>query len=457
MTFMWRAGTEFRRVVPSIGSRKLSGRRRNGGPLAAKFGCYGSRLVASLVLLGLMAGSANPQQLPMADADIAAELNFQRRLVAEDMIARKRRLDGIVFRVMRGAVNRCGDATTPFHGLSVATDHSFSTEIRAQARAAFGLDNRLHVLFITPGSPAAVADIENRDVIARTNGRDVTPGPAAVGEWASLIDRAGGNPIRLVIGGTRPRVVIVRPVNICDYPVEIRHDREPVAFTQSKEITVTKGMMDFSSDGELAFILSHELAHNLLGHAVRSKEAEIEADYVGLQILAEAGYQIDRIAGFWRRVAVAFPAWIANGGTHPSTPRRFVLLRRAAEEMQLKRAAVESTRWQALLREQAENLAAKVPGPRGEPTEHQVTPNMDRLPVQDSATYLSTAEIEEIEELLAYLKFDPGPIDGVIDDDTRIATHHYQVFAGLPIDGQPSETTLVDLRAVVLLIGGGSE
>ena len=71
--------------------------------------------------------------------------------------------------------------------------------------------------------------------------------------------------------------------------------------------------------------------------------------------------------------------------------------------------------------------------------------------------HASATELEEIEELLAHLKFDPGPVDGVIDDSTRNATRRYQEFAGLPVDGQPSEATLVDLRAVVLLTDGSSE
>ena len=70
-------------------------------------------------------------------------------------------------------------------------------------------------------------------------------------------------------------------------------------------------------------------------------------------------------------------------------------------------------------------------------------------------SFLTPAEITEIEELLAHLKFDPGRIDGVIDGGMRIATRRYQEFAGLPVDGIPSEAILVDLRAVAALIGGG--
>ena len=52
---------------------------------------------------------------------------------------------------------------------------------------------------------------------------------------------------------------------------------------------------------------------------------------------------------------------------------------------------------------------------------------------------LSVDEIVEMEELLAELGFDPGPIDGRIDQDARSAISGYQEFAALQVDGRPSE------------------
>ena len=62
---------------------------------------------------------------------------------------------------------------------------------------------------------------------------------------------------------------------------------------------------------------------------------------------------------------------------------------------------------------------------------------------------LSVDEIVEMEELLAELGFDPGPIDGKIDRDARSAISGYQEFAALQVDGRPSEALLVELRLVV--------
>ena len=57
--------------------------------------------------------------------------------------------------------------------------------------------------------------------------------------------------------------------------------------------------------------------------------------------------------------------------------------------------------------------------------------------------------IQEIKQLLAKLDLGPGPIDGTLDPTTEAAIRSYQQMAGMPVDGQPSQELLQDLRAVV--------
>ena len=54
----------------------------------------------------------------------------------------------------------------------------------------------------------------------------------------------------------------------------------------------------------------------------------------------------------------------------------------------------------------------------------------------------------ETKKLLAQLDFQPGPMDGTLDDQTVSAIQAYQQAAGLPVDGKPSQALLDDLRAV---------
>ncbi len=66
-----------------------------------------------------------------------------------------------------------------------------------------------------------------------------------------------------------------------------------------------------------------------------------------------------------------------------------------------------------------------------------------------SVEELGVEELAELERLLAALNFDPGKIDGVVDERTRTAVGLYQEFAALPVDEAPSAALLAELRQVV--------
>jgi peptidoglycan hydrolase-like protein with peptidoglycan-binding domain len=58
------------------------------------------------------------------------------------------------------------------------------------------------------------------------------------------------------------------------------------------------------------------------------------------------------------------------------------------------------------------------------------------------------AMILETKQLLLKLDFQPGPMNGTLDPATVAAIEAYQETAGLPVDGQPSQALLDELRAV---------
>ncbi len=65
-----------------------------------------------------------------------------------------------------------------------------------------------------------------------------------------------------------------------------------------------------------------------------------------------------------------------------------------------------------------------------------------------SGPALTDVELRELETLLRDLGFDPGPVDGVIDDTTLAAISRYQDFASLPGDPEANQTLLAELRGV---------
>jgi hypothetical protein len=64
----------------------------------------------------------------------------------------------------------------------------------------------------------------------------------------------------------------------------------------------------------------------------------------------------------------------------------------------------------------------------------------------DSSVTDRGAFIASIQRLLSQLVYRPGPADGILGTRTRSAIRAFQQEAGLPVDGEPSQTLLSVLR-----------
>lgn len=160
------------------------------------------------------------------------------------------------------------------------------------------------------------------------------------------------------------------------------------AFAVPEQIVVTYGMLRFiHSDDELAVVIGHELAHLIQGHIAKSmgsnllamitglamgigseivlsgsgdpmsrlgsgviqaqfsKDFEREADYIGLQYVHAAGFDIHAGIAVWERFGVEIPVTLSSNflSTHPSSPERMIRVQKVVEEI-LKPADSEKAR-----------------------------------------------------------------------------------------------------------------
>ena len=126
------------------------------------------------------------------------------------------------------------------------------------------------------------------------------------------------------------------------------------AHADGHTIIVNPEMVAFAkSDTHLAFVLAHETAHQIMGHfnvqprsqallflgepPVRRNLSSIEsqADYVGLYVLANAGYPVEKAIDFWGRLSHAGLNGDDNG-SHPSTASRSNAMQKTALEIRAK-------------------------------------------------------------------------------------------------------------------------
>lgn len=175
-----------------------------------------------------------------------------------------------------------------------------------------------------------------------------------------------GRAVGAVLAATRGQSGFARAVN---WQVAVTHGTAAEAYAfPGGQIVISEGLIDSLSlsEGQLAFVLAHEVAHVLLQHERQTlavaeamiqprgvsrsiddlyfqmgfdigillqmepllKRAELEADGSALLLGALAGYQPDEMAGFVRKLLRAEGAVSALVSTHPAGLARLRALER---------------------------------------------------------------------------------------------------------------------------------
>lgn len=241
--------------------------------------------------------------------------------------ALNRRLEAVAYRLQAANADLC-PKTVPSPGYTVHTVFDYPEMLRDVARDLLSVSEEVSIRTVSPGSPAAKAGFKPSDRIIRINGSYLPGGRTA----ATFYDAASKNVFRQtsvkmeVERGGEVIDINLSPENLCDYPVRPYFSEKINAHTDGHEVWVTSELIRSTSrDIDLALVVAHEMAHAIADHVSRgqSKELELEADHMGLIMLARAGYDIARVSGNWERVPYPHRRENANIDlTHPSAQER---------------------------------------------------------------------------------------------------------------------------------------
>lgn len=328
----------------------------------------------ALAAAAILAGCAMPvtQRVAVSEASVRAEAERQREIAARTWVEEQKRLSRVHGLLATRAADLCGADVGPFHG--AFTMRRPRGEMGDAFGRLYGVSEVLTVLFVLEGSPSDRAGLKAGDLVVRVNGVSSTDEEALRDLTEKLAPQA---PIELELRRDgAPLALRVLPEKACRYPALVTEDPAINAFADGRRVLVGRGMMSFArDDNELALVLAHEMAHNVMKHMearqrnmglglladiaaailsrgqvatgfaqmgamAYSQEFEAEADYVGLYILAAAGLPIEGAPGFWRRMAAAHPASIRtnHAASHPSTAYRMVALEETVKEIRDKQA-----------------------------------------------------------------------------------------------------------------------
>lgn len=344
-----------------------------------------TRAYVAMGLAAVIIGScASPQTArPTIDsASLASEQQRQSTYVLESRAADYRRVYDIANRLTRANAELCARQSRTI-GIRSENLNDYGRDFREAARSLWGLDNTPTINWVAQDSPAHEAGIRVNDKIIAINGRVLPSGRNANSQavrW--LRDAADRGQVALQLRrGIETITVSVTPRVDCAYEFYMTDDDALNAAADGRSIYITRGMLRFvRTDEELALILGHELAHNAMRHLesmqqnatmgmvggllldvlaasagvntggaftdaggdvgrmMFAQEFEAEADYVGMYFMARAGYSIEGVEEFWRRMSAENPRGIRLAYTHPTNAERFLVLAATRQEILSKRS-----------------------------------------------------------------------------------------------------------------------
>ena len=313
---------------------------------------------------------------PASVTQIADEAELQRRTLISQLLTEEVRLQRISHQILTRSAWLCGEKnTTRILNAVFVNRHSFGKD-HVKATEYFGYDER-------PKVAASGSTLEVDDEIVSLAEHTIPSGAEGITtlrHHLNQIDRNTETITATVLrNGQEQRLEV--PLDLaCDYKIGLTARGIINAFADGYSVKVDTGMMRFlRTDDELALVIGHEIAHNLMGHIpkkwgnfavgsvldlalflatgyqsssfgqmsaqlLNSQGFELEADYVGLYLTAGAGYEIDDAPELWRRMGLFYPEAVDPKiwSTHPSSSERAASLVLSVQEVKDKLAAGES-------------------------------------------------------------------------------------------------------------------
>ena len=262
------------------------------------------------------------------------------QVVLDQLRAFDESVGNIGYELAANGVGLCPSATTPLSGVRVHTLGQYGAAVREDAKLLFGMGDFPAVLTVAPESPAAKAGLMVGDWIVSVDGQQIAHNDySGVAEFDArmAVGLAGGKVSLLIERGGQRRTIVIAGQPGCRSRVELVPGKKLNAAADGNIVQITTAVVgETRGEDELAFVIAHEMAHNILGHAARLdrtgrsaaniRATETEADLLALKLMKAAGYDPMAAAQFWARFGRKTGAGIFSDGTHMRTKDRVRLL-----------------------------------------------------------------------------------------------------------------------------------
>lgn len=245
------------------------------------------------------------------------------------------RLERIASRLKISNVDICPTTESDI-GITTHSVNDYPEELRPAARHYFNVDSDISIRTVRVGSAAAKARLLSGDRILAVNDESLLRGPLSSdprlkGDAAKAFFHAALNKLNM---GDTARITLRRherslsetlPITRqCKIPVTLFFSEDVNGHYVNGEIWMTSSLLQTESeDVRIAYIIAHEMAHALHHEkSERTPSIELDADRIGLILLARAGYDPAELARFWAEQLYLFDGGNNESESHPDLKQR---------------------------------------------------------------------------------------------------------------------------------------
>lgn len=232
----------------------------------------------------------------------------------------------------------------------------------------------IFVAAVAKASPAYAAGLRTGHTVLAINGEPLaTITPLGDGDYARMAAIESAMPrwlddgeITVSVASTSATTIVpVKSAPACTSIFQVKASAKLGAAADGRYVQITAPLVDFAGeDDELAAVLAHELAHNILRHRSRldaaninrgllqefgrnarlTRATETEADRLSVWLLAGAGYDPMAAVSFWTRWNKERGKPLIASATHGRTSRRIAAIKKEIAEMVRAKAADPAAR-----------------------------------------------------------------------------------------------------------------
>lgn len=293
------------------------------------------------------------------------------------LVALQEKLYQVAAPLLINNADLCREQARNLLGFTAKNKYSYPGAYAGAAQSVLNYSDSLQVTGVLLGSGAAQAGLRKGDGLSAVDGNPLPGGPNAETDAAAIFAPLVSSNKTIVLNITRGaanKQLQVPVTRACAFRIDPGNTDNINSYADGKRIVITRGMINFAGSNEdVAFVMATDMAHNILGHAAQQHAVatigsvmdnvtlmepdlsmltgsagltpmpaalDVEADRLALYLLARAGYNIDRAAAFWQKLARQYPASVANGYTanHPETAARLAAINLTVAEIKTKQA-----------------------------------------------------------------------------------------------------------------------